>query len=75
MDGFKGIKETFPAILVAALSFTTTQFLSSNHLGAELPDIISAVVSLAVTTVFLKFWKPKIFLDLTMKAISLKITP
>ncbi|EAL7970008.1 L-lactate permease [Campylobacter jejuni] len=59
MDGFKGIKETFPAILVAALSFTTTQFLSSNHLGAELPDIISAVVSLAVTTVFLKFWKPK----------------
>ncbi|HEG2827558.1 TPA: L-lactate permease, partial [Campylobacter jejuni] len=45
--------------LVAALSFTTTQFLSSNHLGAELPDIISAVVSLAVTTIFLKFWKPK----------------
>ncbi|PZT48036.1 L-lactate permease [Helicobacter valdiviensis] len=59
MDGFKGIKETFPAILVAALSFTGTQFWSSNHLGAELPDIISAVVSLAVTTIFLKFWKPK----------------
>lgn len=59
MDGFKGVKETFPAIFVAAVSFTGTQFLSSNHLGAELPDIISAIVSLAVTTVFLKIWKPK----------------
>lgn len=58
MDGLKGIKETFPAIFVAALSFTTTQFLSSNFLGPELPDIISAIVSLFCTTVFLKFWKP-----------------
>lgn len=59
MDGIKGVKETFPAIFVATVSFTATQFLSSNHLGAELPDIISAVVSLSITTIFLKFWKPK----------------
>ena len=59
MDGVKGVKETFPAILVTAVSFTATQFLSSNYLGAELPDIVSAVVSLACTTIFLKFWKVK----------------
>ncbi|WP_419669974.1 lactate permease LctP family transporter [Campylobacter lanienae] len=58
MDGFKGVKETFPAILVAAVSFTATQFISSNYLGAELPDIVSAVVSLICTTAFLKIWKP-----------------
>ena len=58
MDGFKGVKETFPAILVAAISFTVTQFISSNYLGAELPDIVSAVVSLICTTAFLKIWKP-----------------
>ncbi|MDE5926511.1 MAG: L-lactate permease [Helicobacter sp.] len=58
MDGFKGVKETFPAIFVAAVSFTGTQFLSSNFLGAELPDIVSAIVSLACTTLFLKVWKP-----------------
>lgn len=52
MDGVKGVKETFPAVLVAALSFTITQFISSNYLGAELPDIVSAVVSLACTTIF-----------------------
>ena len=59
MDGVKGVKETFPSILVAAVSFTGTQFLSSNYLGAELPDIVSAVVSLACTTAFLKFWSVK----------------
>ena len=59
MDGIKGIKETYPAVLVAAVSFTITQFISSNYLGAELPDIVSAVVSLACTTIFLKFWSPK----------------
>ncbi|AAP77246.1 MULTISPECIES: lactate permease LctP family transporter [Helicobacter] len=58
MDGIKGVRETFPAILVAAVSFTATQFISSNYLGAELPDIVSAVVSLVCTTAFLKFWSP-----------------
>lgn len=59
MNGFKGVKETFPAVFVAAASFTLTQYLSSNYLGAELPSIISAVASLAITTLFLKFWKIK----------------
>ncbi|MGH2327037.1 lactate permease LctP family transporter [Campylobacter taeniopygiae] len=59
MNGLKGVKETFPAVFVAAASFTLTQYLSSNYLGAELPSIISAVASLAITTLFLKFWKIK----------------
>nr|WP_317403815.1 L-lactate permease [uncultured Helicobacter sp.] len=59
MDGFKGVRETFPAILVAAVSFTGTQYFSSNHWGAELPDIVSAIVSLLCTTLFLRVWQPK----------------
>ncbi len=59
MDGFKGVRETFPAILVAAISFTGTQYFSSNHWGAELPDIVSAIVSLLCTTLFLRIWQPK----------------
>lgn len=59
MDGWRGIRETFPVVLVAALSFAIVQFYSSNHLGPELPDIISAVVSIVATTIFLKFWQPK----------------
>ena len=59
MDGFKGVKETFPAIFVATISFAGTQFYSSNHLGAELPDIISAIVAIITTSAFLKIWQPK----------------
>jgi L-lactate transport len=59
MDGWKGIRETWPAILVAGLSFAVTQYLTSNFIGPELPDITSALVSLISLTVFLKFWKPK----------------
>ncbi|RAX55306.1 L-lactate permease [Helicobacter sp. 16-1353] len=59
MDGFKGIKETYPALLVTGLSFALVQFITSNYMGPELPDIASAVVSIAALSVFLKFWKPK----------------
>lgn len=59
MDGFKGVKETWPALFVAGFSFAVVQYLTATHLGPELPDIASAVVSIAATTIFLKFWKPK----------------
>ncbi|MEA4902400.1 lactate permease LctP family transporter [Desulfitobacterium sp.] len=59
ISGWKGAKEVMPAILVSGISFALAQFLSSNYLGAYLPDIISSLISLIATAVFLKFWKPK----------------
>ncbi|AXF86375.1 Glycolate permease GlcA [Ephemeroptericola cinctiostellae] len=59
MDGIKGIRETWPALLVAGISFAVTQYFTSHLLGPELPDITSALVSLICLTVFLKFWQPK----------------
>ena len=59
MSGLRGVKETFPAVFVAAVSFAGVQYWSSNHLGPELPDIISAIASIAITSLFLKFWQPK----------------
>lgn len=58
MDGWRGVKETWPAVLVAGGSFALTQFLTSNLIGPELPDITSSLVSLVCLTVFLKRWKP-----------------
>ncbi|MCY8222109.1 L-lactate permease LutP [Bacillus haynesii] len=59
MSGFKRAWEVLPAILVSGVSFAVTQYVSSNFLGPELPDILSAIVSLIALAVFLKFWKPK----------------
>jgi lactate permease len=59
MAGWKRTIEVLPAILVSGITFAVTQFLSSNYLGPELPDILSALVSLFGLAIFLKFWKPK----------------
>ena len=59
MDGFRGIRQTWPAILVAGLSFAVTQFFTASYVGPELPDITSALVSLICLTLFLKVWHPK----------------
>ncbi|HAH0877789.1 lactate permease LctP family transporter [Escherichia coli] len=59
MDGWKGVKETWPAALVAGGSFAVTQFFTSNYIGPELPDITSALVSIVSLALFLKVWRPK----------------
>src|SRR5207244_2862062 len=55
-------KETFevaPAILVVGCSFGAMQFFWANHMDSNLVDIMAGTFSLAVTVLFLKFWKPK----------------
>ena len=59
MDGWRGVKETWPAILVGGGSFALAQYLTSNFVGPELPDITAAIASLVSLTVLLKFWQPK----------------
>ncbi|AYZ68280.1 L-lactate permease [Burkholderia multivorans] len=58
MDGLRGVRQTWPAALVAGGSFAITQYFTSNHLGPELPDITSSLVSLVALAAFLKVWQP-----------------
>ena len=59
MDGWRAVKETWPAIFVASFSFSMAQYLTSNFVGPELPDITAAIASLVSLTILLKYWKPK----------------
>ena len=59
MDGWRGIKETWPAVIVAGGSFAIAQYSTSNFVGPELPDITAAIASLVTLTILLKYWKPK----------------
>lgn len=59
MVGFKKTLEVLPAVIVSGVSFAITQFLSSNFLGPELPDVLSALVSLFALALFMKVWQPK----------------
>ncbi|MFH7804772.1 L-lactate permease [Acinetobacter haemolyticus] len=59
MDGWRGVKETWPAVIVGGGSFALAQYLTSNFVGPELPDITAAIASLISLTILLKFWQPK----------------
>ncbi len=59
MDGVRGVRETWPAILVAGGSFAIVQFLTANLVGPELPDITAALATLITLPIFLRFWKPR----------------
>jgi lactate permease len=57
--GYKGMKEIWPAVAVAGVTFAIPQFLVSNFHGPWLTDIIAAIVSMVCLILFLKMWQPK----------------
>ena len=59
MAGFKKTLEVWPALLVSGGSFAIAQYISSNYMGEQLPDILSSLVSLVSMVILLQFWKPK----------------
>ncbi len=58
-SGFRGLRTAWPAALVAGGSFALTQFAVSNFLGPALPDVLSALISLACLIAFVQVWKPR----------------
>lgn len=56
---WKDVWEVWPAILVTGASFAITQFLMAEAQMTMLVDIGSGMVSIIVTSLFLKVWIPK----------------
>ncbi|MDY6946954.1 MAG: L-lactate permease [Pseudomonadota bacterium] len=56
--GWRGMLQIWPAVLVAGVSFAVPQFLVSNFHGPWLVDIIAAICSMGVLTLFLRAWRP-----------------
>jgi len=44
---------------VVGLSFAATQFFWSNYMDSNLVDIVSGIVSILATLIFLRMWQPK----------------
>lgn len=59
MDGIKGLKEVWPAALVAGSTYAVTQWATVTFIGPELPNITSSIISLVAVAVFVKIWQPK----------------
>ena len=59
MVGWRETLEVLPAILVVGGCFSVTQYFWSNHVDANLVDIVAGVVALVATLTFLRFWRPR----------------
>ncbi len=53
-DGVRGIKATWPVLLVAGVSFAIPQFVMSNFQGPYLVDVVAGATSIAAVTTFIK---------------------
>ncbi len=56
--GWRSIRSLWPVLLVAGGTFAVTQFLASNFIDYTLTDVLSSLLSLAATLVFLRIWRP-----------------
>jgi lactate permease len=56
-SGIKGVRDVWPALLVAGVSFAVPQFLVSNYHGPWLVDIVAAACSTICLALFLRKWR------------------
>jgi lactate permease len=58
VGGTRGLRRTWPAVVVAGVSFAATQFFVSNFWGPYATDVLSALAAIVATTTLLRVWTP-----------------
>jgi lactate permease len=58
VDGGRGLKQAWPAALVAGLAFGIAQFVCSNYISVPLSDILASLVGAAAMVALVQVWKP-----------------
>ncbi len=56
--GMRSVRALWPVLAVAGGSFAAAQFVSSNYIDYALTDVLSSLVALVATLLFLQVWKP-----------------
>ena len=63
--GWRGVRDVWPALLVAGASFALPQWAIATFHGPWLVDVVSAGSCIACTVLFLRVWKPKALVEAT----------
>ena len=58
VDGRRGVRQTWPAALLAGAVFGVLQFLCSNYISIGLTDILAALGGALVVVLLLRVWQP-----------------
>ena len=59
VDGWRGIRETWPVALVCGFVFAVAQFATSNFLSVPLADVVAALLSAAAVVVLVRIRQPR----------------
>lgn len=59
VDGWRGIRDTWPVLLVVGVTFAAAIWWSSSHFSYELTDVVASIVAMLAAIIMLRFWRPK----------------
>lgn len=59
VGGRRGLRQTFPAVLVAGVSFAGVQLAVSNLIGPQMAALLSSVATMACLVLLLQVWRPR----------------
>jgi lactate permease len=66
VDGRRGLRDSWPAALVAGGVFAVVQFVTSNFISTELTDIFASLASAGALVALLRVWSPRAHEDSTV---------
>jgi lactate permease len=66
VDGRRGLRDSWPAALVAGAVFAVVQFATSNYISTELTDIFASLASAGALIALLRVWSPRAHEDSTV---------
>src|SRR3954453_6053607 len=58
VDGWRGIRQAWPAALVGGTVFAMLQFATSNYISVPLTDIVASLGSAAALVALMQVWQP-----------------
>jgi lactate permease len=67
VDGRRGLRDSWPAALVAGGVFAVVQFGTSNFISPELTNIFASLASAAALVALLRAWAPRAHEDSTVR--------
>ncbi|WP_349656392.1 lactate permease LctP family transporter [Xanthomonas sp. 10-10] len=59
LDGWRGVRETWPVLLFVGVVFSGVQTLTLYFLGPELVDILGPLAGMGGLALFMRFWRPR----------------
>jgi lactate permease len=59
LDGWRGVRQTWPAIVIVSVVFVSVQIAASNLLGPYLPDFLASLGAMGAFVLLVRIWQPR----------------